>query len=163
MIKKRWARAALSHPAFTGIFRTHLGGLIEELAPRWQARRESALRERRHGATSDAGASVPQQSGPSAALNPVNASVDAEAHPLVLNPVKTPDQTPEGAGGVDSVAPGEEYSAPQADAQPRQLPYDDAAFVVMHLQLKMEPAVFAQCARMMMGALQNNSPTSTAL
>ncbi|WOP38618.1 transposase family protein [Streptomyces sp. Li-HN-5-13] len=50
MIKKRWARAALSHPAFTGISRTHLDGLAEELAPRWQARRESALRERRHGA-----------------------------------------------------------------------------------------------------------------
>ncbi|MFF4145944.1 ParB/RepB/Spo0J family partition protein [Streptomyces sp. NPDC001698] len=120
--------------------------------------RVKAPRKKRGSAASDAGAPVPQQSGPSAALNPVNVSVDAEAHPLVLNPVKTPDQTPGGAGGVDSVAPGAEYSAPQADAQPRQLPYDDAAFVVMHLQLKMEPAVFAQCARMMMGALQKQQP-----
>ncbi|MFD7539886.1 transposase family protein [Streptomyces sp. NPDC059819] len=45
----KWARAALSHPAFTGISRAHLGGLIEELDPAWQARRESALRERRGG------------------------------------------------------------------------------------------------------------------
>ncbi|ARF52814.1 hypothetical protein B1H19_00105 [Streptomyces gilvosporeus] len=50
MIKKRWACAALSHPAFAGISRTHLDGLIDELAPRWPAWRESSLRERRHGA-----------------------------------------------------------------------------------------------------------------
>jgi hypothetical protein len=39
----------LSHAAFTGISRAHLGGLIEELAPAWQTRRESGLRERRGG------------------------------------------------------------------------------------------------------------------
>ncbi|MEU1709641.1 transposase family protein [Streptomyces sp. NPDC005706] len=39
----------MSHPVFTGISRAHLGGLIEELAPAWRARRESALRERRGG------------------------------------------------------------------------------------------------------------------
>jgi DDE superfamily endonuclease/Helix-turn-helix of DDE superfamily endonuclease len=43
------ARAALSHPAFTGISRAHLGGLIEELADPWSARCESALRKRRGG------------------------------------------------------------------------------------------------------------------
>ncbi|MFJ3713733.1 transposase family protein [Streptomyces sp. NPDC090053] len=46
---KEWARAALSHPAFTGIARAHLGGLIEELAGPWTARCESALHERRGG------------------------------------------------------------------------------------------------------------------
>ncbi|MEU6181577.1 transposase family protein [Streptomyces coeruleorubidus] len=39
----------MSHPAFCGLSPTHLGGLIEELAGPWQARRESALRERRGG------------------------------------------------------------------------------------------------------------------
>jgi hypothetical protein len=39
----------LSHPAFTGVPRAHLGGLIEELAGPCQARRESALHERRGG------------------------------------------------------------------------------------------------------------------
>ncbi|WP_306966426.1 transposase family protein [Streptomyces afghaniensis] len=43
------ARAALSHPAFCGLDRAHLGGLIEELAGPWTARCESALRERRGG------------------------------------------------------------------------------------------------------------------
>ncbi|MFE4722538.1 transposase family protein, partial [Streptomyces sp. NPDC056728] len=43
---KKWARAALSHPAFTGVSRAHLGSLIEELAGPWQARRESALHQR---------------------------------------------------------------------------------------------------------------------
>ncbi|MFF4139185.1 transposase family protein [Streptomyces mirabilis] len=46
---KKWARAALSHPAFTGVSRVHLGGLIEELVGPWQAWRESALHQRRGG------------------------------------------------------------------------------------------------------------------
>ncbi|WP_234335343.1 MULTISPECIES: transposase family protein [Streptomyces] len=37
------------HPAFCGLSRAHLGGLIEELATPWTARCESALRERRGG------------------------------------------------------------------------------------------------------------------
>jgi len=37
----------LSHSAFTGISRHHLGRLVAELAGPWQARRESALRQRR--------------------------------------------------------------------------------------------------------------------
>jgi hypothetical protein len=37
----------LSHSAFTGISRHHLGRLVAELASPWQARRESALRQRR--------------------------------------------------------------------------------------------------------------------
>ncbi|MFJ9619238.1 transposase family protein [Streptomyces noursei] len=46
---KEWTRAVLSHPAFTGISRTHLGGLIEELAGPWVAQCESARQERRGG------------------------------------------------------------------------------------------------------------------
>ncbi|MGI5380574.1 transposase family protein [Streptomyces sp. CA-251387] len=42
-----WTRAALSHPALSGISRAHLDALLEELAPKWGAARESALRERR--------------------------------------------------------------------------------------------------------------------
>lgn len=42
-----WARASLSHPAFTGISRAHLRELIEELAAPWTARCESVLRHRR--------------------------------------------------------------------------------------------------------------------
>jgi hypothetical protein len=40
---------ALSHPVFIGVSRQHFGELFEELAPRWVAVRESALRERRGG------------------------------------------------------------------------------------------------------------------
>ncbi|MEU2673121.1 transposase family protein [Streptomyces sp. NPDC007164] len=43
------ARAALSHPAFCGLDRAHLGVLIEELADPWLGRCESELRERRGG------------------------------------------------------------------------------------------------------------------
>lgn len=44
---KKWARAALSHRAFCGISRSHLGDLIKELADPWLARCESALHQRR--------------------------------------------------------------------------------------------------------------------
>lgn len=43
----KWARAALSHPAFTGISRAHLADLIEELAGSWTSSCESALHHRR--------------------------------------------------------------------------------------------------------------------
>ncbi|MEO8888481.1 MAG: transposase family protein [Jatrophihabitantaceae bacterium] len=42
-----WARAALSHSAFTGITEQHLGRVVAELAVPWQAGHESALAERR--------------------------------------------------------------------------------------------------------------------
>ncbi|MFF5705499.1 transposase family protein [Streptomyces sp. NPDC012794] len=44
---KKWARAALAHPAFCGISHAHLGILIEGLADPWLARCESERRERR--------------------------------------------------------------------------------------------------------------------
>ncbi|MFB7916059.1 transposase family protein [Streptomyces sp. NPDC056061] len=39
----------MSHPAFCGVTYQHLGELIEELAPRWEARCESGRHERRQG------------------------------------------------------------------------------------------------------------------
>jgi hypothetical protein len=42
-----WARAALSHPCFTGISRQHLGRLVAELADPWTAAHEAALQQRR--------------------------------------------------------------------------------------------------------------------
>ncbi|MEU4933219.1 IS5/IS1182 family transposase, partial [Streptomyces yokosukanensis] len=49
MIKKH-VRTALSHPSSCGLSRQRLGELIEELAPRWQARCESGRHGRRRGA-----------------------------------------------------------------------------------------------------------------
>jgi hypothetical protein len=42
-----WARAALSHPVFTGLSRQHLGELIAELADPWTAAHQGALHQRR--------------------------------------------------------------------------------------------------------------------
>src|SRR5215211_7254423 len=42
-----WARAALSHPCFTGISQQHLGGLIAELADPWTGQHQAALARRR--------------------------------------------------------------------------------------------------------------------
>jgi DDE superfamily endonuclease/Helix-turn-helix of DDE superfamily endonuclease len=44
-----WARAALSHPCFTGTSRQHLGRLVVELADPWTAAHEAALQQRRGG------------------------------------------------------------------------------------------------------------------
>jgi hypothetical protein len=43
------ARAAMSHFAFCGLSREHLGELVAELAPRWEARCESERSQRRCG------------------------------------------------------------------------------------------------------------------
>jgi hypothetical protein len=48
-MKRIWARATCSHPALSGISRAHFAELLKELAPKWQASRESALPERRGG------------------------------------------------------------------------------------------------------------------
>jgi len=48
-VKIKQARAAMSHPAFCGLSRQHLGELAAELAPRWVARCESGRHERREG------------------------------------------------------------------------------------------------------------------
>jgi DDE superfamily endonuclease/Helix-turn-helix of DDE superfamily endonuclease len=42
-----WARAALSHPVFTGLSRQRLADLLTELADPWTAAHESALQQRR--------------------------------------------------------------------------------------------------------------------
>jgi hypothetical protein len=42
-----WARAALTHPVFTGISRQHLAELIAELADPWTAAHQSTLQRRR--------------------------------------------------------------------------------------------------------------------
>ncbi|MGV9729832.1 helix-turn-helix domain-containing protein [Streptomyces albogriseolus] len=56
---KKWARAALSHPAFCGVSRAHLANLIEELTHPWLSQCESALRAQRGAARQrSAGAST---------------------------------------------------------------------------------------------------------
>ncbi|MDQ0681135.1 hypothetical protein QFZ56_000098 [Streptomyces achromogenes] len=60
-MKLTWARAACSNPALSGISRAHFGELLEELAPRWQAARESALHERRGGDRRRAAGAGPKQ------------------------------------------------------------------------------------------------------
>lgn len=44
---KKWARAALSHPAFCGVSRQHFGELLDELEPGWESRCEGGRHDRR--------------------------------------------------------------------------------------------------------------------
>ncbi|MFF2466369.1 transposase family protein [Streptomyces mirabilis] len=56
----KWARAALSHHAFCGLARTHLGTVIAELAAPWSSRRESVPGKRRGGARRRAAGAGPK-------------------------------------------------------------------------------------------------------
>jgi len=56
-----WARAALTHPCFTGISRQHLAELIVELATPWTAAHHSALAQRRGHARRRAAGAGPHQ------------------------------------------------------------------------------------------------------
>lgn len=56
-----WARAACSHLPLSGVSRAHLGELLEELAPKWAAARESALHDRRDGDRRRAAGAGPKQ------------------------------------------------------------------------------------------------------
>ncbi len=61
MFKPTWARAALTHPVFTGIARQHLADLIAELAGPWTAAHEGALGQRRGHARRRAPGAGPRQ------------------------------------------------------------------------------------------------------
>ncbi len=61
VFKPTWARAALTHPVFTGIARQHLADLIAELAGPWTAAHEGALGQRRGHARRRAPGAGPRQ------------------------------------------------------------------------------------------------------
>src|SRR6059058_2472879 len=48
-LKRTWARAACSHPVLSGNSRSTLGGLLEEIHPKWQARHTPELHQQRGG------------------------------------------------------------------------------------------------------------------
>ncbi|MFD3932629.1 ParB/RepB/Spo0J family partition protein [Streptomyces sp. NPDC058614] len=67
------------------------------------------------------------------------------------------------AASTDNAVDTSETTVPgvpaQSDAgQPRRLPYDNAADVVIHLHLKMEPPVFAEGARVWLKILREQHP-----
>jgi ParB family chromosome partitioning protein len=55
-------------------------------------------------------------------------------------------------------SPRHDQPGPTNNGQPRKLPYDDAWYVVNHLHVKMEPAVFAESARLWLGILRDEHP-----
>jgi hypothetical protein len=56
-----WARAALSHPCFTGLSRQHFDALSAEVADPWTAAHEGALRQRRGRARQRAAGAGPNR------------------------------------------------------------------------------------------------------
>jgi ParB family chromosome partitioning protein len=99
-------------------------------------------------------------------------SVEGPGDAPAVNGVNTPAETSEpdaaAAPTVNAVNTGEAQDSERAaqDAasvqgaagQPRRLPYDDAFSVVTHLHLKMEPAVFADGARVWLRILREHQP-----
>lgn len=83
---------------------------------------------------------------------PESAAEPGSAAPSTVNAVNT-SASPEAPVGAEA-----DVSDHEKGGQPRRLPYDDAPFVAHHLHRKMEPAVFAQCARVLMGILREQQP-----
>ncbi|MFI1726445.1 ParB/RepB/Spo0J family partition protein [Streptomyces sp. NPDC020489] len=116
--------------------------------------RVKAPRQKRGASTAQA-ADVPHQpSGPEGRVNPVNAQASETAAGDALNPVNTPASEEADDQSLNLV----NDSASQNSGQPRQLPYDDAPFLALHLQRKMEPGVFVQFASVVMGSLREQDP-----
>lgn len=115
-------------------------------------------------------AAAPQQSSDAASFTAVNHNSAA------TTPAEEPATAP--GTGFTAVNPDEGTEAPSSSAsgsspvpsprhdqpglkdngQPRQLPYDDAFYVVHHLHVKMEPTVFAEGARLWLGILRDEHP-----
>jgi ParB family chromosome partitioning protein len=74
------------------------------------------------------------------------------------------DPAPPGTGSSATAKPGTGSPADTKQGeQPRPLPYDDAHFVVNHLHRKMEPTVFTQSARLLLGILREQHPDEYAI
>lgn len=74
-------------------------------------------------------------------------------------PVDLGPPAPSTVNGVNTLeAQGSEESTAGEAGQPRRLPYDDAFSLVTHLHLKMEPAVFAEGARVWLRILREQHP-----
>ncbi|MEU3038109.1 ParB/RepB/Spo0J family partition protein [Streptomyces griseoaurantiacus] len=77
---------------------------------------------------------------------------------LEVSPQAGPSTTPTVNGVNTSEAQSPKASAQDDAGQPRQLPYDDAFYVINHLHLKMSPAVFAESARLCLSILREQHP-----
>jgi ParB family chromosome partitioning protein len=93
---------------------------------------------------------VGEERGAASTVNGVNTADDASASGFAsastVNAVNTPP------------AQDTESSQQGQPEQPRRLPHDDAFSVVTHQHLKMEPAAFAQGARVWLTILCEKQP-----
>ncbi|MES5824842.1 ParB/RepB/Spo0J family partition protein [Streptomyces sp. RG80] len=81
--------------------------------------------------------------------------------PDVVTPAQPAPQSPAAEAGAEQTPeaiPEPRTSTQRGDTSPRQLPYDDAPFLAMHLHRKMEPAVFVQFANVVLGTLREQHP-----
>ncbi|WP_405524527.1 hypothetical protein [Streptomyces canus] len=100
--------------------------------------------------------------GQSASSHPETALLSADNEPVdgtVRGTAKPPAQRqPKQEGSEPATDSAEAVSdEPDSHGQPRQLPYDNA-FYVVNLHLKMEPAVFAENSRLWLGILREQHP-----
>ncbi|KOV95832.1 plasmid partitioning protein [Streptomyces sp. NRRL B-1140] len=89
---------------------------------------------------------------------PTAGLLSADNKPVqVANKPPAQRQPQQEAARTSSDSASEATGKDKAD-QPRKLPYDDAFFVVSHLHVKMEPAVFANGARVWLKILREQHP-----
>ncbi|MER7577465.1 ParB/RepB/Spo0J family partition protein [Streptomyces sp. NPDC126514] len=91
-----------------------------------------------------------EQTGEISTVNAVNTSEGGAASGSA--PAST-------VNGVNAQEARDTENSPHTESrQPRQLPYDDAFFVVNHLHLKMDPKVFVEGARVWLRILREQHP-----
>ncbi|MET9819765.1 ParB/RepB/Spo0J family partition protein [Streptomyces sp. NPDC006355] len=115
-------------------------------------------------------AAAPQESSDDASFTAVNhkaAATTPEEEPATAPGTRftavNPDggtEAPSSSASGSSPVPSPRHDQPglRDNGQPRQLPYDDAFYVVHHLHVKMDPAVFAEGARLWLGILRDEHP-----
>ncbi|MDO0929810.1 plasmid partitioning protein [Streptomyces sp. TG1A-8] len=91
---------------------------------------------------------------------PVGEAVHSAARPPAQRQPTQKDAELSAPGPADAVESSSEGGSDGlgGQGQPRQLPYDDAFYVVNHLHLKMEPSVFAEGVRLWLGIMREQHP-----
>ncbi|MFC9131852.1 ParB/RepB/Spo0J family partition protein [Streptomyces sp. NPDC057099] len=157
--------AGLPHQAQAAAWQDELDRrrLAKKAAAQLRAKAAPAPAPRRARASSQQGSDAPSFT----AVSPGSAATAAPESPAaapgsVFTAVNTdgePEASSPSADGSSPVpSPRHDQPGHEPNSQPRQLPYDDAFYVVNHLHAKMDTAVFASSARLLLGILRDEHP-----
>ncbi|MFF8953495.1 ParB/RepB/Spo0J family partition protein [Streptomyces sp. NPDC014940] len=97
-----------------------------------------------------------QQSAESSLLSADNKASKSSTKPVASS--APPAHRVQKEATADAIETSVESADSPTNAPSRPLPYDDPGHIAMLLKLKMEPALFAKCTRMMLNGLREQQP-----